>query len=238
MQLCTLDDCAKPRYKGGLCHVHARQAGLVPRPGLCATEGCRRQARTTAEGSQCRKHGQGGTSEYDQMARQKCPAYKCGNPRAEGMDTCRRHGAKPARRLSPTTDLCVHEDCTTSRFKARLCGRHYSLLAHEISECGHPRCAVPVWRADYCGSHDIGLDFAAGDWFDWVAVQQMFEGRHDKARKPALLEVLALMKRAEQSDMPYADMARLLGVTPQVFERWRYYAVSMGPKLRARQEAA
>jgi hypothetical protein len=242
--LCTLDDCGRPRYKGGLCQHHARKAGLlIPLP-PCAVEGCTHKGRTTRQGSVCRKHSAHATEATVKAA--LCGAWRCRREQVEGTNLCDRHLnlanrcevrqcalpraygdvlCKVHRAKSRTDGSCLIEECGAARHKAQLCGRHASLLEHEIQSCGFPSCDAWVWRGQLCGRHaDIGLDFAAGDWFDWVAVEQMFRGQHDRDRAPTALEVLALAEKADRAELQYADLARRLGIEPDRFERWRYHA--------------
>jgi transcriptional regulator with XRE-family HTH domain len=118
-------------------------------------------------------------------------------------------------------DPCLVDGCATGRWRAGLCARHFTVYRAEVVECGHPRCGAMVWRLEYCAHHDIGLDFAAGDWFDWAAVEQMFDGHYDRSRKPTVLEIRALVAKADSRQLPYTDLARQMGVDPTRFEYWR-----------------
>lgn len=247
---CTLEGCTDLRHKQGYCQRHGRQLGVLKPLAECAVEGCPRKGRTTREGSKCRKH-EGGPRKAPHL----CIRFRCAARRLEGQELCELHVDRPpgctvrgcvgARhedhelchrhylRSLDTEAICLIDKCGSLRFRARLCGKHATLLAHEIAHCAFQSCDAWVWKDSLCGVHaDIGLDFAAGDWFDWVAVEQMFAGRCDKARRPTALEVLALVKRAERDDMLMPTLAERLGVPAQRLERWRYHAERLAPMLR------
>ncbi len=216
---------ARPRL------VTVPQAGQYP---PCSAVGCPRKSRKRSAGGYCRKHGGSGGITTT------CATFRCGFPRVEGSDWCERHGIREIAtviRDRTVQSPCAVTGCTTARFKAGLCGRHATQYAHEIGSCLFGSCGKPTWRSDYCGFHDIGVDFAAGDWFDEVAVDQMYHGRHDRERKPTVLEVLALVERADRNELQYVELAGRLGVTGDRFERWRYHAKRMMPLLASREAA-
>lgn len=235
---CTEQDCHKQQYSQQLCQRHYRQAGLVkparPAPKKrvrtvpisgsypkCSVGDCPRRSRRRGPGGRCRKHG---GSDHANAA-QRCINNQCGNLRAEGSELCERHGqvrtAKPRRHVQHP---CSVGDCVTARFRAGLCKRHLNGLEHEVNRCAYPTCKS--WsHGTLCGYHaEIGVDFAAGDWFDWVAVDQMFHGSHDLSRQPSALEVLALAGKAARADLRYSELAERLRISGEKFERWRYHA--------------
>lgn len=143
-----------------------------------------------------------------------------------------RKPAAPRRGQRKVT--CLVPGCSKLYFRARLCRRHGVEYKHEIYECGYPGCGVATWRFEYCGHHrDIGLDFKAGDWYDWVAVDRMWEGRTPADRQPTVLELLELVHRAELADMPYVDLARMLGIAGARLEVWRYHAERLAATFEA-----
>lgn len=116
---------------------------------------------------------------------------------------------------------CAVDGCERPVTRNRLCYRCNRERAHEIHGCKHPACTNDVWREDYCSWHDHGIDWAAGDWYDEVAVQRVWSGRPDIARLPTELEVRELIARADRTGTSYNLLADRLGITHQAFERWR-----------------
>lgn len=119
---------------------------------------------------------------------------------------------------------CLVDGCERAQFRAGLCFPCRRERDHEVQACGFPTCGTFAWRADHCGNHDsIGLDFKAGDWYDWVAVDQLWNGEQG-ARRPTVLEVLEVARRGDRAGIRTADLARQVGVEPEKFERWRYHS--------------
>lgn len=224
---CIRDDCARRQWRKdpGLCQHHARLAGLYPLLPQCAAEGCPRKARTTGEGSRCRKHG-GALSEGEKpqpALPPVCTAIYCGlNAKKDGL--CGKHlqaqGNLPGRRR------CVTEDCINQQSRqAGLCERCYRRRAELLNVCGHPLCGRRT-VGEYCQLHNVGLDFTAGDWFDWVAAERLFDGRL-KDRKPTVPELKWVLARAEQKDMSLLDLAPQMGMDYNRLRAWRQQVIRL-----------
>lgn len=127
---------------------------------------------------------------------------------------------KQPRKRGVHSDPCLMHGCPKGRWRANLCATHLRERQHEINECGHPLCKAPVWRFDHCGHHDIGIDFKAGDWFDWVAAERLAEGRL-VGRKPTVPEVLHVIGRGERAGMSYGAIATRMGIGLDTLEKWR-----------------
>jgi hypothetical protein len=117
---------------------------------------------------------------------------------------------------------CVYDGCLSLSARAGLCKRHGKEV--ELKECGYPGCEYTSWRS-HCDFHEqVGMDFAAGSWFDWVAVDQMYAGRYDKNRRPTVPEVLELIRRASRDGLLYVNLAQRMGITTERLDRWRFHA--------------
>jgi hypothetical protein len=128
--------------------------------------------------------------------------------------------AKPPRRTYKPR-ACAVTDCPRPRTRGSLCYRCTREHAHEIHPCHHPRCTNSVWQADYCGNHDHGIDWAAGDWYDHVAVDRIWTGHPTHGRLPTEPEVRELIARADRDGIPYNELANRLGITHHTLARWR-----------------
>lgn len=111
--------------------------------------------------------------------------------------------------------------CGRPRNRGKLCYRCSIDLAHEVHPCRHPECDSSVWRDDYCGYHDHGIDWAAEDWYDEVAVDRLWSGHPTPGRLPTAPEVLELIARASAAGMTHIELAAHLRLSDNEFKRWR-----------------
>lgn len=111
--------------------------------------------------------------------------------------------------------------CGRPRTRGKLCYRCSRELAHQIHDCRHPTCTNTVWNVDYCGYHDHGIDWAAGNWYDHIAVERIWNDFPTPGRQPTEPEVRELIARAEHDDLAYNELARRLGIDGKTLARWR-----------------
>lgn len=225
--ICITDGCHKSMWRKnpGLCQSCARLAGLYPELPACPEPGCQRKARSSGAGSRCRKHGgpslikEKRTREVSMCAALHC-RYAAGD---DGLCGTHSNASAAARdRLKCVTESCVNR---ASR-SAGLCHVCWIGRRSTITECKYPLCSRGT-VSDYCQNHDLGLDFAAGDWFDWVAAERLWGGHHG-ARKPTVPELKVVIGQAEKRYLTYAELARQIGVEPNLFERWRHAINRLG----------
>lgn len=215
---CQAEGCTKTtkRRKRGLCPVCARKAGLYPPLPECAQPGCQRKARSTGKGSKCRHHG----GAQPRGRKVVMPSNPCGSPhcRNKALDNglCGLHQLH----IGSLRERCLVDGCTNVRQKsAGLCKRCYTHLKPQLVTCAHPSCELLVWNASCCPIHDIGIDFAAGDWMDWVAAERLFQGRLDD-RKPTVPELAEVLRMADRRHVPHAEIGRRLGLDDKTWIAW------------------
>ena len=215
---CTAEGCTNTakQLKRGLCSPCATKAGLYPPLPQCAEPGCLRKARSTGKGSRCRHHG----GPRQKEAREVNAPSPCGSPHCRNKaikdGLCgfhQEHVGSPRKR-------CITEGCTNTRELAGgFCRRCWNKVKEQMSTCGYPLCDMPTLNR-HCPMHDIGIDFAAGDWFDWVAAERLFQGRQGD-RKPTVPELREALRMADRRHLPHAELGRRIGVDDNVFQAWR-----------------
>lgn len=207
---CRAEGCDKKgNYAGRLCHVHSgTQAEIVQkavRP--CSVEGCpNRGCSGVRERPRCTKHF------YRPDA---CTWRQCGEAR-EANGRCGKH-------QGPIEGTCSVRRCPSPRHKGGLCYRHYRLANAE--QCGYPTCTF-VTPDIYCKVHDIGVDFVAGDWFDWVAAERLYRGRTD-GRKPTVPELRWVFQKASLAGVGVEELARRTGLDRLVLRQWHSAAARL-----------
>jgi hypothetical protein len=197
---CQSEGCLTPIQKRGLCRRHLTEQNRLAATGQisCGVEHCPNRAYSSRF---CTKHF------YDRNA---CLRPNCRQPGVNNGH-CERH-QEPVGEGS-----CEKQRCPSPRYKANLCYRHYQ--ATQLAKCGYPACGFRVTEG-YCRVHDIGLDFLAGDWFDEVAVDRLYWGRH-AARKPTVPELQAVLERAEREGVGYGTLASQMRVGDVKLRQWR-----------------
>lgn len=236
--MCATDGCprrARARVPGGLCKPCRRDAGDTTV--TCITEGCTGIRALRGLCDPCLTAGRQGYASRamfppsDLCARDGCglrPGKKnrfC-NKHSVNRDACLTRGCVASIVADggcglhrPGTDMCRIWRCGSLRYRGSLCRRHYENRNMPIcakDDCGN---ATPV--GNYCGIHDVGIDFVAGDWFDWVAVEQLWWGRLDPGRKPTAPELHALFDRAERNRMGVAVLARQMRMEERRLVSWK-----------------
>lgn len=210
--LCLTEGCGGVRYTRGVCSacLSGGKAAKPPRPaaqarGLkCELDGCANKPARFGParfGSVCEKHRENPNA---------CTTRGCARDRVEA-GKCDKH--RPGEQ-----GTCEVYLCQSSRFKARLCYSHFKRRNPTL--CAHGDCANTT-TAVYCRVHDVGIDFASGDWFDWVAVDQLWWGRLDPTRKPTVPELTALFDRAERSGIGATVLSRQVGINEDRLKSWR-----------------
>lgn len=196
---CNTEDCGYPPRGDGYCRSCQRRRDKANKP-TCQVEQCRNAGQRGPGEAWCDKHHR------DPNA---CTQTGCAQPILED-GVCAAHA-------TTSNKVCANTGCPKPRYRARLCYRHFQ--ATLANECRHPVCRDRTTTA-YCGVHDIGIDFAAGDWFDWVAVERIFQGRLD-GRQPTILELAAALRLAERRHVPQAELGRRLGLDERMWDAWR-----------------
>ncbi len=217
---CNTDGCFKTRWRKdpGLCQACARKAGLYPELAECAEDGCTRKARSLGVGSRCRKHGgpaPKGTVQPGETS--LCKARDCRYRAGEG-GLCGKH--RNASETARDRSRCVTPACVNVRSRAGgYCFVCYRRYGSTLNTCAHPLCQHKTVD-EYCESHDVGLDYAAGDWFDWVAAERLFHGSHG-SRKPTVPELLWVLAKADRVNLEYTVLAERIGIQHRLMASWR-----------------
>lgn len=195
---CEREGCTNPTRVGDtMCRRCRTRFDIPDRGGLCVENNCPNLGQKGPGKSKCDKH---------HLHPGSCIRQRCIQPAVRNCK-CEKH-------QSHATE-CVR--CGRSRYKATLCYRcHRNTYSRE---CGHATC--PRRTIDvYCRVHDVGIDFAAGDWFDWVAVERLYWGRQG-ARQPTVPELRAVVSRADREGVHYTTLARQMGMEPHRLDNWR-----------------
>lgn len=184
----------------------------------CPVDGCPRKARSAGPGSRCAKHGgsaRGSIAQNIIAAADTCVANKCGKPKLPGSSLCGHHAGnpRPVRR-------CIVDGCVMARYRARMCLRHLRENQDRLGTCGHPLCGNQALAMTYCQLHDVGIDYAAGDWHDWVAVERLWAGRQGE-RMPTVPELREVLRRAEAQHVSYVELAHRMGIEESRMHSWR-----------------
>lgn len=141
-----------------------------------------------------------------------CVQTGCRRPATAG-GKCARHQVD-----IPPGPRCTLPDCDRPRHRAGLCWRHYT--KDDIAPCSHPTCTRRA-PSGYCKTHAGGVDWAAGDWYDWAAVEQMWTGRYDMARQPTAPELREALRRCDTQGVTYKELACRMGVSEKRMQAWR-----------------
>ena len=232
---CATDECtnrARGRRPGAKCKKCRRDAGDPTV--VCTIEGCGNIRFTLGLCAPCLRAGKNGLPPRQRVSQRRCEIVGC-RLAVYDMFRCDKHRANPNACImkgcaQPVVDrgkcdkhkpgpegTCSVLRCPSPRFKAGLCYKHHKKRA--LQECGYPLCANAT-SDTYCRLHDIGIDFAAGDWFDWVAVEQMLAGRCDPDRQPTVPELEAVRAKARERGVTKAQLAERLGVGFDRFDNW------------------
>lgn len=206
--LCETEGCGNLRGRRGLCGACFNAGNGLSRPPRrapgpkrvqCERPGCKLKPHD--HHSLCGKH---------RLNWDACIMKGCAQPIAE-VNKCDKH--KPGE-----TGTCGVLRCGSPRFKAGICYRHHQ--ERNPTKCAHPTC---TFTADgiYCQPHSVGIDFAAGSWFDHVALDQLWWGRLDPDRKPTMPELTALFDRAEEAGLGTRLLARQVRIDENRLKAWR-----------------
>ena len=192
---CSTEGCEGTPRSDGQCRRCARGAEF----GNCVVTGCPNRGFKGSRQRYCYKHSRDPG---------KCVRPNCPRPGVED-GVCAAH-------LTSCPRYCQLEGCSSPRFKARLCYKHYRDTV--TVTCAYPLCADKTTGL-YCADHDMGVDFAAGDWFDWVVVERILEGRLGD-RQPTVPELREVLRQAEKRGVSQAELGRRLGIGEERFYQW------------------
>lgn len=204
---CLTKGCARIRARQGLCEpcflegkpaLPPRPRHLGPRSETCEIGGC--ELKPNNRCYLCGKHA---------INRNACLTRGCAAPSvAAGLCDKHRPGAQ---------GTCSVQRCPCPRFKAGFCYRHHR--ERKPARCARKGCPNST-ASTYCRTHDVGIDFAAGDWHDWVAVEQLWDGSLNPARKPTIPELEVVFDRAERKGMGYVALAHQLRADKYLVRSW------------------